>query len=155
MTDFVIARCVHVLAIVLWIGGVAMVTTVLLPTLRRSEAPDRRFARFHALEARFASQARWTTALAGASGFYMTWRLDAWDRFAGAGAWWMHAMVLVWAVFSLMLFVLEPLFLDRFLNRLATRRPEQTYRLVERLHWVLLTLSLATVAGAVAGSHGW
>jgi hypothetical protein len=27
--------------------------------------------------------------------------------------------------------------------------------LVERLHRVLLTVSLVTVAGAVAGSHGW
>ena len=33
---------------------------------------------------------------------------DAWDRFRHAGYWWMHAMVLVWVVFTLMLFVLEP-----------------------------------------------
>jgi hypothetical protein len=26
--------------------------------------------------------------------------------------------------------------------------------LVQRLHWVMLTLSLITIAGAVAGSHG-
>ena len=32
---------------------------------------------------------------------------------------------------------------------------ESTFTLVTRLHWVLLAMSLVTVAGAVAGSHGY
>src|SRR5690349_13476447 len=115
MVSFALARAVHVLAVILWIGGVAMVTTVLLPAIRRHEPPPRRFAAFHRLEDRFARQARWTTALAGASGFWMTWQIDGWSRFADADFWWMHAMVLTWLVFTLMLFVLEPLFLHRVL----------------------------------------
>lgn len=154
MDELAVARALHVLAVVLWIGGVAMVTTVLLPALRRSLPPERRFEAFHALEGRFARQARLTTLLAGASGFYLTWRMEAWWRFHEAGFWWMHAMLLTWLVFSLMLFLLEPLFLERFLQRRARQRPEATYRLVERLHAGLLALSLLTVAGAVAGSHG-
>jgi uncharacterized membrane protein len=155
MPDFAVARALHVLAVVLWIGGVGMVTTVLLPAIRRAYPPADRFRLFHALEERFARQARLTTALAGASGFYMAWRMDAWDRFLSADFWWMHAMVLAWLVFTLMLFVLEPLVLDRLLERRAKAAPEATYRLVERLHWTLLALSLVTVAGAVAGSHGF
>ena len=154
MTDLALARALHVLAVVLWIGGVGMVTTVLLPAIRRSYPAAQRFTVFHALEERFARQARVTTALAGASGFYMVWQMDAWDRFASGTFWWMHAMVLTWVIFTLMLFVLEPLFLERLLARRAATAPEATYRLVERLHWTLLTLSLVTVAGAVAGSHG-
>jgi hypothetical protein len=110
---------------------------------------------FHALEQRFAGQARLTTALAGGSGFYMAWEMDAWDRFGSVDFWWMHAMVLTWLIFMLMLFVFEPLFLERLLERRANAAPEATYRLVERLHWTLLTLSLVTVAGAAAGSHGF
>jgi hypothetical protein len=109
---------------------------------------------FHALEARFARQARITTAVAGLSGFYMTWRLDAWDRFRTAEFWWMHAMVLTWLVFTAMLFVIEPMFLERLLARRATVAPEATYRIVEWLHRALLGLSLLTAAGAVAGSVG-
>jgi hypothetical protein len=30
-----------------------------------------------------------------------------------------------------------------------------TFALIQRMHWVLLTISLLAVAGAVAGSHGW
>jgi uncharacterized membrane protein len=153
-SDIVIARVVHVLAIVLWIGGVGMVTTVLLPAIRRSCAAAERFPSFHALEQRFAWQSRITTVATAISGFYMVWRLDAWDRFRSGDFWWMHAMVLTWLVFTLMLFVLEPLFLERFLARRATVAPEATYRLVEWLHRLLLGLSLLTVAGAVAGSLG-
>ena len=154
MTDLAIARALHVLGVVLWIGGVAMVTTVLLPVIRGWVKPEDRFAVFHRLEDRFARHARWTTALVGLTGFWMTWRLDAWDRFASPEFWWMHAMVLVWIMFTLMLFVLEPLFLHRFLRTRAAKAPSATYRLVEALHWVLLSISLLTVVGAVAGVHG-
>ena len=154
MTDFAVARALHVLAVVLWIGGVGMVTTVLLPSIRRTYPVRDRFKVFHRLEQRFAGQARFTTALAGASGFYMVWRLDAWSRFEGAEFWWMHAMVLTWLLFTMMLFVIEPLFLERALHRRASVAPEATFRLVEWLHRILLTLSLVTVVGAVAGSQG-
>jgi len=154
MTDVVFARVVHVLAVVLWIGGVGMVTTVLLPAIRRSWPAEQRFQAFHTLEMRFAHQARVTTALTGASGFYMVWRLDAWSRFRTAGFWWMHAMVMTWLLFTLMLFVIEPLFLEPLLARRAASAPEATYRVVEWLHRMLLGLSLLTVAGTVAGSLG-
>ncbi|MDZ4866218.1 MAG: hypothetical protein SGI91_02745 [Alphaproteobacteria bacterium] len=154
MDDLAIARALHVLAIVVWIGGVAMVTSVILPAVRRMAKPNERIAFFESIERRFAFQARVSTLLAAATGFYMVYRLELWDRFLDARYWWMHAMVAVWAVFTLVLFVLEPLVLHRVFNERAQRDPEGTFRLVERLHWVLLTLSLVTTLGAVAGVHG-
>jgi len=56
---------------------------------------------------------------------------------------------------TLVLFVLEPLILRKLLLRRAAKYPEQVFRLIQRMHWILLLLSLATVAGAVAGSHEW
>ncbi len=155
MDDLAVARAVHVLAVVLWIGGVGFVTTVLLPAVRRTREPGERFAFFDAVERRFAGQARVTTLLAGLSGFYMAARLDLWDRFESAAFWWMHAMVAVWALFTAMLFVAEPLFLHRRLEARAKAAPETTFALIERLHWLLLALALITVFGAVAGSHGF
>jgi putative copper export protein len=155
MDDVAIARVIHVVAVVFWIGGVAMVTTVLLPAVRRFKEPAERVAFFETVERRFAGQARVATLLVGLSGLHMIARLDLWDRFDDPAFWWMHAMVALWAIFSLMLFVLEPLFLHRWFLRRAERAPEATFALVSRLHWVLLTLSVVTVAGAVAGAHGW
>src|SRR5690348_16441707 len=104
--DFILARAVHVLAILLWIGGVAFVTMVLLPAVRRSTSPEQRLAEFHRVEARFAPQARLWVLAAGLSGMWMTWRADLWDRFADPHFWWMHAMVAVWLAFAAMLFVI-------------------------------------------------
>ena len=63
-------------------------------------------------------------------------------------------MVAIWLVFTIVLFVLEPLFLHRWFSARAQRDPAGTLRLVARLHWALLIASLITLAGAVAGSHG-
>ena len=154
MNDVIIARALHVLAVVAWIGGVAFVTTVLLPAVRRLKAPQERVQFFEDIESKFAWQARVTTLVVGVSGFYMTHAWDLWGRFASASFWWMHAMVIVWAIFSVMLFVAEPLFLHRWFLRRATEKPEQTFTLIERMHWLLFLISALTVMGAVAGSRG-
>jgi len=152
--DVTIARALHVLSVVLWIGGVALVTTVLLPAVRCFKAPEERVAFFEIVEWRFAGQARFTTALAGFTGFYMVVRLDLWDRFLSIAYWWMHAMVGVWLLFTLTLFLAEPLFLHRWLVARAKVDPELPYRIAEWLHRILLALSLITLLGAVLGSHG-
>jgi peptidoglycan biosynthesis protein MviN/MurJ (putative lipid II flippase) len=64
-------------------------------------------------------------------------------------------MTAVWIIFTLVLFVLEPLVLHRLFLKKAEQAPEKTFVVIQVMHWVLLTISLATVAGAVAGSHGW
>ncbi|MDJ0872124.1 MAG: hypothetical protein QNJ87_10195 [Gammaproteobacteria bacterium] len=155
MEHFILARVIHVLSVVLWIGGVAMVTTVLLPSVRRFKSPEERVAFFERIEHRFAWQARFTTLAAGLSGFYLVQVTGAWHLYADLRFWWLHAMTLIWVVFSLMLFVLEPLVLHRWFRSRAIREPEKTFRRIQRMHWLLLVLSLITVAGAVAGSHGW
>lgn len=154
MMDLAITRVLHVLGVVLWIGGVAMVTTVLLPAARRLKTPQERIVFFETIESGFARQARITTLVTGASGLYLVHRLDLWDRFMHVQFWWMHLMVLVWALFTLVLFVLEPLLHDWLMGR-ASRDPEATFTMISRLHWMLLGLSLAAVAGAVAGTHGF
>jgi len=155
MDQLAIARALHVLAVVLWIGGVGFVTTVLLPAVRRLKTPAERVAFFDAIERRFASQARATTLLTGLTGFYMTTRHDLWSRFHSAAYWWMHAMIAVGLLFTIMLFIAEPLVLHRWFQKRAMSVPEGTFALIERMHRVLLAVSLITVLGAVAGSHGW
>src|SRR5215470_11103983 len=125
MDDVTVARALHVLSIVLWIGGVGFVTTVLLPSVRRLKAPHERIGFFDAVERRFAWQARIWMVLAGLTGLYMLARLDLWDRFRYAAYWWMHAMIAVWLLFTVVLFVAEPLFLHRWLLARAKAKPKQ------------------------------
>jgi uncharacterized membrane protein len=145
-------RAVHVVAAVLWIGGVGFVTTVLLPSVRRDQPPMRRLPVFLRIEEMFAWQARLTVAVVGVTGLWMLQAYGLWERFREARFWWMHAMALTWLVFALMLYVAEPLFLHRALAQ--ARRPDRAFRLVVVLHWLLLAASLVTIVGAVAGAHG-
>jgi len=42
---------------------------------------------FRAIERRFVWQARTAVLIVGATGLYMTWRLDLWDRFSSLTFW--------------------------------------------------------------------
>ena len=155
MDDIVAARALHVLAVVIWIGGVSMATTSVLPAVRRGDLGPNWPLAFQAIERRFVWQARTAVIVAGLTGFYMTWRLDLWDRFRVPMFWWMHAMVCLWLLFSFILFIAEPFILHRRFSRWATARPEAAFAWLHRGHWVLLILSVITILGAVAGSQGW
>lgn len=156
MDEFVFARVLHVLGVVLWMGGVAMVTTVLLPALARMQPATEAMVFFEQFKRRFAAQARFSTLFVGLTGFYMVYVLDAWHRFTQWQYWWMHTMVLIWLLFSVMLFVMEPRGRRRQTNAsVQTNVSAETFVRIQRKHLVLLMLSLLTIAGAVAGSHGW
>lgn len=155
MDALIAARVLHVIAVVIWIGGVAMVTTVVLPAVRQGDLGADRLRAFQAVERRFVWQARTAILLVGATGFYMVATSDMWDRFLSVAFWWMHAMVGVWLVFLIGLFIVEPFLLHRRLERLAGADPSGFLHGLHRAHLVLLALSLITVLGAVAGSHGF
>lgn len=154
MESYIIARIIHVLAVVVWIGGVAMVTTVIIPAVKRMKSKEDQIQTFEQIEGRFSIQAKITTLLTALSGFYMLYVLDAWSRYLDPKYWWLHAMTLVWLLFTIILFVLEPLVLHKKFKHYVERNPTQTFALIHRLHWVLLILSIITIIGAVAGSHG-
>lgn len=155
MDDLALARALHVLAVVIWVGGASMATTVFLPALRRGAFGKDMLATFETVEHRFIWQARTMVLIVGLTGFYMVWKFDLWDRFHSASYWWMHAMVCVWAVFAFVLFVAEPFILKSRFHRWARAYPDLTFLWVQRVHWVLVGLAWIAVFGAVAGSHGW
>ena len=155
MDDIVFARVLHVLGVVLWIGGVAMVTFVLLPNLARMQSAVEAMAFFSRIRQRFAAQARIYTLLVGLSGFYMVYALNVWQRFMQWQYWWMHTMVLIWLLFSVMLFVMEPRSRRQPTASAQKDVSSEIFVKIQRKHLFLLLLSLITIAGAVAGSHGW
>jgi len=149
------ARVLHVLGIVLWIGGVAFVTTVVIPTLRRLPSGEERLRLFESIEGQFSVQARAVTLVTGLAGFYMLHALDAWSRYQDPSFWWIHLMTFVWLLFTLVLFILEPLFLHRWFREFAEQDSDRAFRLLHRFHVLLLALSLIAIIGGVAGTRGF
>jgi len=154
MDDLTVARAVHVLAVIHWIGGVAFVTTVILPAIAAFEEPSRRFALFEAIEHRFSAQVKISVPVAGLSGAWMAWRLDAWSRFLEPAGWWLAAMALVWLLFMAILFVVEPLLLRGWFHRRVAADPADTFRQLQRAHGVLLLVGTTVAAAGVLGVHG-
>lgn len=154
MDDVTLARALHVLAVIHWIGGLAFVTLIVLPLAGSRQAADDALALFESVERRFAAQVRISVPLVGATGLWMAYRLDVWERFVDPEFWWMTAMLGLWLVFMLMLFVIEPLVHANFAKR-ARLDSAATFRRIGRLHQVLLLVAVITAFGAVAGAHGF
>jgi len=153
-TYFTLARALHVVGVVLWIGGVAFVTTTLIPSLKVMADTDQRLSLFEQLEGKFAFQAKIVTLVTGLTGFYMLEYMNAWERYLQVQFWWIHLMTLTWLIFTIVLFVLEPLVLHRRFKQLATENSDNAFSLLYRMHKTLLALSLITVFVTVAGVHG-
>ena len=155
MNDLSIARAVHTLSIVVWIGGVGFVTAVLIPIIRRTSPEKEQLSIFNTIENRFALIARFAVALAGVSGVYMIYILNAWDRFNDIRYFWMHAMLLLWLMFAFALFVIEPFFFKNHGRIIKERHGITNLRKTEIVHWIIFIMSLTTILFSVLGAHGF
>ena len=64
-------------------------------------------------------------------------------------------MTVIWVIFTVVLFVLEPLVLHIFFADLVRNDSEKAFSWLQRMHRVLLALSLLAIIGGVAGAHGF
>jgi uncharacterized membrane protein len=154
LDDFALARAVHILALVHWIGGLSAVTTIVLPRARAQPDAKDAVAAFEAFKRRFAQQVRVSILLVGLSGFYMILKLDGWDRFGLRSFWWLDLMVAVWVLFALMVYILEPLVIHRLFRDFALRDKGRAFALAARLHVVALCVSAFAVGAGVLGALG-
>jgi uncharacterized membrane protein len=136
-------------------GGVAFVTMVLIPAIRSSSFRGDECYIFNLIENRFAYVARALVILAGMSGFYMIHLLDAWDRFLQIRYFWMHSMLLIWLMFILALFLIEPFFIKDHGRIVKDERNFGNLRKTQILHSIILMLSLFTIFISVLGAHGF
>jgi uncharacterized membrane protein len=155
MNELTIARAIHILSIVIWMGGVTFVTIVLIPTIRRSSFRGNECYLFNTIENRFARIARALVLLAGFSGFYMVYQLDAWHRFWELRYFWMHAMVLLWLMFVLALFLIEPFFIKDHGRVVKDGHSFGNLQKTQVVHLLILMLSLITIFISVLGAHGF
>ena len=151
---FVVARVLHVVAIVLWIGGIGVITTVMFPVMRSLDSNEQKVWMFERIDQNFRPQARIAWVVVGLTGLYMLASLGVWERFVEPHYWSMHAMVGLWLLFGLMLFVLEPLVVGPRIKRSLAHEPQQAIVRMQAVHAVLLVLSVLVIAVVVGGIYG-
>lgn len=144
----------HVVTIVLWIGGVAFVTINIFPILLTMEDSLEKVMLFQRVENKFARQARfyaWTAGITGAILLYLTGEYKMLFSINGIGV---TVMLIVWFIYTFILTFEKRIF------KVLFSQPERldTARIFKRLnifHWFVLGLSLVAVFIGVLSGHGW
>jgi len=95
LNTFIIVRTLHIVGAVFWIGDVAFVTMVLIPSLKNNITKNERMDMFVKLESIFSFQAKISTLVVGIIGVYMLFFMNAWSRYLQPQYWWMHPMTIV------------------------------------------------------------
>ncbi len=143
----------HVLSIVLWIGGVAFVTIIVFPMIMRMENSLEKVLFFQGVEHRFAKIAKASVTVAGITGIWLLYLTGEWRilfTLSGIGP---TLMLVVWTLYVLILLFEGRLFKTIF----SGKAQHDTSRIFFRLtvfHWVILGMSLLAVAVGVWAAHG-
>ena len=144
---------IHVVAVVIWIGGVAFVTMVIFPMILRMEGSLEKMLFFQGTEHRFAKIAKISVGVVGATGGWLLSLTGEWRilfTFAGIGP---TLMLIIWIMYVLVLLFEARLFKLIFRGE-AQQDTSKVFARLAAFHWVVLGLSLLAVATGVWAGHG-
>ena len=143
---YIISLIIHVLAVVIWIGGVAFVTIITFPMIQRSTSSFEQVMIFQGTEHRFGKIAKIMVILAGISGFYL---LSIKGFSIGAGI-----MIFVLTLYASLLFFLEKLLFKRLFETPGKQLDtKQIFLRLQVFHWIILVLSFSAIAAGIWVGH--
>ncbi len=143
----------HVLFVLLWIGGVAFVTLVVFPVLLRMDDSLEQVLLFHRIEGRFARQAKAYVWLAGLSGWLLLYYSGKFSSLFTAGTLGISIMIVVWVLYLLVLSFEKKLF-GAIFGKPEKMDSKKVFRFMTVFHWVVLGISLLAVFAGVWQGHG-
>ena len=148
-----ILTAMHVLGVVVWIGGVAFVTMIVFPMITRMENSLEKVIFFQGMEHRFAKIAKISVAVVGLTGGWLLYLTGEWRilfSMVGMGP---TLMILVWTFYVLVLLFEGKLFKMIF-GSSTQQDTDKVFSLLSRFHWVVLGLSLLAIGVGVWAGHG-
>lgn len=155
---FLTMHIVHLLAVVLWIGGLAFVTGIVLPMAIKTPDALQKVLTFQRVEHRFAPLAKWYNIITGISGFVMVWQMGWYDLYFTREGLALTFMTAVWVFWFVMLVGLEPIVIRKMLEKMAREGDKMDidgiFRKVKNLHWFMVAISLAAAAAGAVVAHG-
>jgi len=135
---------IHVICVIVWIGGVAFVTIVIFPMMYQTEGSLEKALLFQRVEHRFAGTVKWLIAVVGVTGFWILSAKYGFAILAGRRGIGIDIMLFVWALYTAVLLSERRIFGRIFAD------PEKTdmnkaLKLINVMHWFLLTISFSAV----------
>lgn len=160
---YVIALIIHVLSVVVWIGGVAFVTMITFPMIQRGSSSLEQVMMFQGVEHRFSKIAKVMVIMAGLSGLYLIYgkygfilrrTLENGFNFKNlsVGVW---IMIIVWAFYASLLFGLEKIIFKKLFSTPTGEQVDtgKTFKILQGFHWVVLGLSFLAIAAGIWTAH--
>jgi uncharacterized membrane protein len=144
---------VHVIGVILWIGGVAFVTMVVFPMIMRMENSLEKVLFFQGVEHRFARIAKTSVFVVGVTGVLLLYMTGEWNIMFKASGIGPTLMAIVWLFYVLVLIFEGRLFKAIFKGEAQQDTAKVFYRL-SVFHWVILGLSLLAAGVGVWTGHG-
>jgi uncharacterized membrane protein len=144
---------VHVLSVLIWIGGVAFVTIIVFPMIVRMEDSMEKVMFFQGVEHRFAKIAKACVAVSGLTGVELLRLSGKWQILFTARGTGVTLMVLMWTLYVMVLLFEGRLFKLLFKGD-AQHDTAEIFKKLSTFHWVILSLSLLTVFAGVYNAHG-
>jgi uncharacterized membrane protein len=144
---------IHVLAVVIWIGGVAFVTIIVFPMIMRMESSFEKMIFFQGIEHRFAKVAKISVVVVGFTGVWILKLTGEWKTLFSVGGIGPTLMVIVWTFYVLVLLFEARLFKVLFRGE-AQQNTSKVFFGLLIFHWVVLGLSLLAIGVGVWSGHG-
>ncbi len=150
---YITALIIHVISIVIWIGGVAFVTMITFPMIQRADNSLEQVLMFQGVEHRFSKIAKIMVILVLLSGLYLI--KDKYDfRISNLnfGVW---VMIVLWTVYASLLFFLEKLIFKKLFTRSSEKQLDtrQVFFALQIFHWFVLSLSFFAIAAGIWTAH--
>jgi len=156
----IILYIIHVLFVVLWIGGLSFVTILIFPLIYKIEKPLEKVLFFQRIEHRFAKLAKLFSALVILSGFAILFISGLYTILftSSLKGIFITFMMIIGIFWIIILFGLEKLVIKKLLEKMSkspdTMNIDSIFRRMNIMHWVLLTISLlAVIAGVLSANY--
>lgn len=144
---------IHVICIIVWIGGVTFVTTVIFPMMYMTEGSLEKALMFQRVEHRFAGMVKWLVAIVGITGFWMLYAKYGFGILAQARGIGIAIMIFTWTLYTTVLLSERKIFGKIFADPEKIDM-DQALKLINIMHWFLVVISFSAVAGGVWFGHG-
>lgn len=144
---YVIALIIHVISVVIWIGGVAFVTMITFPMIQRADNSLEQVMMFQGVEHRFSKIAKVLVILTGLTGLYLLY-----EKGLSFGVW---VMIILWTVYAALLFGLEKLIFKKLFSQQTDEQydTKKVFTILQTFHWIVLLVSFFAIAAGIWTAH--
>ena len=148
-----LSAALHVIGVVIWIGGVAFVTIILLPMIHEMTDPMEKALLFQRVEHRFSKIVKVVIILVGVTGLLNLHQKGLYVILPTVEGIWLDLMIGVYLFYALLIFGLEQILFKKIFKDMKNLNADQIFYRMSAFHWVVLFLSLLAVGAGVIGTY--